>query len=670
MREKGRVWIVALAGLLVLGVWAFGSSLPQMSSGKQMVPAAPAGPVSPPVNLTREDVGDVPEEPAPPPPVGFAPHAVLWDQPLSLANTAAYANQDFSDFPTYSCYAADDFTNASPWSLTAIFVPGDGWNGFSSLANATTLNWAIYADAGGVPDGDPSGGGNAPVWSLSLAPADAQVTITAGSGGNPSNVLLTLGTPAALPPGTWWFVFYPDMAFSTAGQYGRQPADTANGATGQWINPGGGFALGTAWQNWTVLGGTQQDQAFRLEGDLASCTVLYDNGPLVNLPAACSGMDASRLQTGLGMNTLGLGHQFLVGNRIADDFTLTAAAQIDQIDFFAYQTGAGTTSTMTGVYYQIWDGPPNDSGSTVVFGDLTTNRLTATEFSSIQRDSGTSPCANNRYIFRNTCSAGVNLPAGTYWIDWMADGSLSSGPWAPPITIDGQTTTGNALQYTTSSGAWNPALDSGTLTQQGFPFVLYTCAAGCPTITIAPAVLPPMQRGTPYSVTFTASGGTAPYSFSLTGTVPPGLIWDQVAATLSGTPTWAGDYEFTLDVMDADECTASQAYSVYSEPLYTLNFYDNLMRSQLCVDAVTGHYVWTNLSPWSAIYEGQGVSANGGTAFWTNPSDPTYIYATYDSRRKRARAYLTNATDGVYSALVDSNTTNNPPCGGTVLPPT
>ena len=51
--------------------------------------------------------------------------------------------------------------------------------------------------------------------------------------------------------------------------------------------------------------------------------VLWDNGPLVTHPGECSGMDASRLQTDLLMNTLGFGHQFSVGNRMADDFEIT-----------------------------------------------------------------------------------------------------------------------------------------------------------------------------------------------------------------------------------------------------------------------------------------------------------------------------------------------------------
>ncbi len=200
--------------------------------------------------------------------------------------------------------------------------------------------------------------------------------------------------------------------------------------------------------------------------------VLWDNGPLVTHPGDCSGMDASRLQTGLSMNTLGFGHQFLNGNRVADEFEIIHPLgwQIDTVTFFAYQTNAlSATSPITGVYYQIWDGPPDDPGSSVVWGDLSTNRLLTSTLPNLQRDSGTSPCANNRYVFANEAEAGVTLPPGTYWLDWSTDGSLASGPWAPPTTILSQTTTGNALQYTTS---WGPALDSGTGTQQGLPFII------------------------------------------------------------------------------------------------------------------------------------------------------------------------------------------------------
>jgi Peptidase family C25/Propeptide_C25 len=196
----------------------------------------------------------------------YATGGVLWDQPLSTINQNAYVDQEFTDFPTYSSYLADDFTNGSPWTVSAIFVPGNGWNGFSSLLNATALHWRIYADCTGVPCGDPSGGGSPPFWSLNLAPNNAQVTITSGSGGYPSDTLLQLTTPVSVPAGHWWLVFYPSLDFGSYGQYGRQPADTNNGYPGQFINPGGAFGYGTFWQAWTVLGAGQHDIAFRLEG--------------------------------------------------------------------------------------------------------------------------------------------------------------------------------------------------------------------------------------------------------------------------------------------------------------------------------------------------------------------------------------------------------------------
>jgi hypothetical protein len=210
-------------------------------------------------------------------------------------------------------------------------------------------------------------------------------------------------------------------------------------------------------------------------------STLWNNGPLVTHPGGgYNGAAASALQTALGMTTYGFGDQFSVGNRMADDFTVSDPHgwQVDNLTFYAYQTATYTDpppSTITGIYYQIWDGPPNDPGSSVIFGDLVTNRMTSTSWANIYRVKDDEMGNNTRPIMANVVSAGVFLPPGTYWLDWTTDGSGTSGPWAPPISILGQTTTGNALQYTQSSTSWGPALDTGIGTQQGMPFLVQGC---------------------------------------------------------------------------------------------------------------------------------------------------------------------------------------------------
>ena len=203
--------------------------------------------------------------------------------------------------------------------------------------------------------------------------------------------------------------------------------------------------------------------------------ILYDNGPLVTHPGGgYGGADASRLQANsLGMSTIGFGNQASLGYRIADDFTVPEGGwTIGKIVFFAYQTGCPTSpSPITGYYLQIWDGPPNSTGSSIIFGDLTTNRLVSSIWSGIYRDTEGSEGNSQRPIMASTVAVNTFLGPGTYWLDWMVDGSSSyTGPWVPPITILGQTVTGNALQYT---GAWGFVTDSGTGTQQGFPFIIY-----------------------------------------------------------------------------------------------------------------------------------------------------------------------------------------------------
>lgn len=205
--------------------------------------------------------------------------------------------------------------------------------------------------------------------------------------------------------------------------------------------------------------------------------VLYDNGPLVNsVGTGSGGADESVLQTtSLGMNTIGFGHQVLNGNRMADDFVIADPDgwHIDEIIFYAYQTGSPTTSTITAVNLRIWDGPPN-AGGAVIWGDTTTNVLTSTTFSNVFRVTETTGGAADRPIMENRVLVDADFPAGTYWLDWQADGSLASGPWAPPVTITGQAVTGNALQSLTDNGVtWAPALDTGAGTpQQGLPFVI------------------------------------------------------------------------------------------------------------------------------------------------------------------------------------------------------
>lgn len=63
--------------------------------------------------------------------------------------------------------------------------------------------------------------------------------------------------------------------------------------------------------------------------------------------------------------------------------------------------------------------------------------------------------------------------------------------------------------------------------------------------------------GSGFSYTVTASGGTAPYTFTTSGFVPAGLtdLANSTSGVVSGTPTAAGTFPVTLTVTDADNNT-------------------------------------------------------------------------------------------------------------------
>lgn len=165
------------------------------------------------------------------------------------------------------------------------------------------------------------------------------------------------------------------------------------------------------------------------------------------------------------------------------------------------------------------------------------------------------------------------LPGGTVNLPYSQTITASGGTSSYSYAVSGTLPTGITL---TTAG-----LLSGTTTQAGsFPITVtatdsttgtgpfskpqaYTLTIAGPTITIAPASLPNGTVGTGYSQTLSAAGGTGPYTFSTTpANLPAGLSLDA-SGTLSGTPTTAGDYTFSVIATDAQSFTGSRSYTTH-----------------------------------------------------------------------------------------------------------
>jgi hypothetical protein len=209
------------------------------------------------------------------------------------------------------------------------------------------------------------------------------------------------------------------------------------------------------------------------EGVSPTMVVLFDNGPLVNC-AGCGagGADESVLQTALGMTLFGFGHQHALGYAIADGFDVTDAAGwgVENAHTWSYQTGSTTTSTITGVFITLYNGMPG-GGGLPIWGDYTTNVMSSTAWDNMYRVTDTTSGTTSRPVMEQVSAINTVLTPGSYWMGWNTDGTLSSGPWVPPVTINGQITTGDGLQSLDGGATWAAALD-GSGGQQGIPFVL------------------------------------------------------------------------------------------------------------------------------------------------------------------------------------------------------
>ncbi|MEN5412214.1 Ig domain-containing protein, partial [Brucella pseudintermedia] len=90
-----------------------------------------------------------------------------------------------------------------------------------------------------------------------------------------------------------------------------------------------------------------------------------------------------------------------------------------------------------------------------------------------------------------------------------------------------------------------------------------------PDIQIGPDKLVDGKVGLAYATqTITATGGTGPYTFKTSGTLPPGLTLNASTGAFSGTPTTAGTYTFWLGATDSEgfggEATGTNGWRQYT----------------------------------------------------------------------------------------------------------
>jgi hypothetical protein len=262
--------------------------------------------------------------------------------------------------------------------------------------------------------------------------------------------------------------------------------------------------------------------------------------------------------------------------------------------------GSGSLAANASCSYAL-DFAPASTGSVPGSLLLTDNNLNVSAATQLISLSGTGT---------GTSSLSFTLPASTTLVGGIAGTAYS--------LVTFQATGGTSPYHYTISGGQLPAgmslsaggLLTGTPTAGGvFPITVlatdadsvtgsqtYSLTILAPTITVAPSTLPAASIGVPYTQSFTAAGGTSPYTYVLAGTLPSGLSLSS-AGVLSGTPS-AGGGPYTFTVTATDSSTGTGPYSGISTTY------------SLTVGSVTATVTLGNLAQ---TYTGSPLSATAST---------------------------------------------------------
>jgi hypothetical protein len=239
-------------------------------------------------------------------------------------------------------------------------------------------------------------------------------------------------------------------------------------------------------------------------------------------------------------------------------------------------------SPSAGFLFNIYYAKASANGSvtiTVNFGSSTTVHLHIFEVSG---GYDTFEQAGENYNGTNSLNgtvstSGATTHATSFVFAMFADNFGSGVTWTPGSGYTaGQTTASGHVVFSEGGEITGAGIQTATASQN-FSSVIasvivtfYTSGGG---VTITTTGLPNGSQVQAYSATLAATGGTPPYTWTiLSGSLPPGLTLSS-SGVISGTPTGAGTYSFTVKVTDSASGSATANLSIVVAVLLGGGFY-------------------------------------------------------------------------------------------------
>jgi hypothetical protein len=229
--------------------------------------------------------------------------------------------------------------------------------------------------------------------------------------------------------------------------------------------------------------------------------------------------------------------------------------------------------------------------------------------------------------------------------------SLTSGTLPAGLTLNATT---GAISGTPTASAANASLtfmatDSESPAQTKSVTLTLTVLSN---LAISTTALPNGQDGNVYTTSLVATGGTAPYSWTLTGTLPTGLSFNTSTGVLSGTPTTTATAS-SLTFMVSDSGSPVQTKSV----ALALTVYS----STGIMVSVSRHNVGLTLTQTLSISattpDSDGVKWSASGSGCSGTTCGTFSTAT--SLTGVSVTYTAPSTAGIYTITASSVTNNS-----------